>query len=332
MNTSRNHASQRDRGFTLVELLVVIAIIGVLIALLLPAVQAARATARRSTCKNNFKQIGLALHNYESTVKSFPPGMLRVPDYWAWSWGAYVLPFMEEGNIWDQIDPTRGGTFPLAETNNFFVVGNRIETYICPSSPNDRAWVDCCSGLSGDPALGAIGENDDLRQSNMAGVSDHRANGVTSTGFNRPESSIPRDDGSGMLFLNVALEFQHVTDGTSNTLFVGEITSGLSVHPTFGAGWIGHMWGSWNCQSTQHGVNGPGTVPGGRNDAIDPLGGDQARHQEYWSEVGFSSFHIGGAHFTMVDASVQFLSENIDQFVLEGLTTRSGGEVFGDAF
>lgn len=325
-------ANDRLPGFTLVELLVVIAIIGVLIALLLPAVQAAREAARRSSCQNNFKQVGLGLHNYHNTIKSFPPGNLRTGSYFGWSWGAYVLPYIEQGNVWDQIDPLRGGAAPFTETNNFYVVGNLIEPYFCPSAANERAWVDCCSSLTGNPALGAAGENDDLRQSNMAGVSDHRANGVDSNGFNVPGSSIPRADGSGMLFNNFALEFQHVTDGTSNTLFVGEITSALSIHNTYGPGWIGHMWGHWNCQSTQLGVNGPGTIPGGRNDILDPLGGDQARHVEYWSEVGFSSHHPGGAHFVLVDASVQYLSENINQDVLEALTTRSGGEAIGDAF
>jgi len=128
--------------------------------------------------------------------------------------------------------------------------------------------------------------------------------------------------------MNSDVSFKDITDGSSKTLFVGEITSGRGAHPSSGFTWIGHMWGKWNTQSTTLGINGVGSIPGGRDDAIDPLDGDGGnRHIEYWSEVGFSSYHAGGAHFTFVDGSVKFLSENVDQFVLEALTTRAGQEV-----
>ena len=306
------------RAFTLVELLVVIAIIGILIAVLLPAVQAARETARRLQCQNNFKQIGLGLQNYHQALLSFPPGQIwddfKDPSFFGWSWGTYLLPYIESGAITDQIEWGKG----FIDARNFALMGTTLDDYVCPSSPNHRVWLECCSGLQNGPK-----QVDDVRQSNMAGVSDSVANGEDDS-----SSSVARTDGDGMLFNLTAIRFRDVTDGTSNTLFVGEITSAKGKHPSQGTAWIGHSWANWNCQTTSLGINGIGSIPGGRNDAVDPIDGDGGnRHSEYFREVGFSSFHRGGAHFMLVDGSVQFLSENIDQIVLVALTTRDGGEV-----
>jgi prepilin-type N-terminal cleavage/methylation domain-containing protein/prepilin-type processing-associated H-X9-DG protein len=305
---------RQRRAFTLVELLVVIAIIGILVALLLPAVQAAREAARRIQCQNNFKQVGLALHNYHQAMGRFPPGQIWDDDYIGWSWGTYALPYIEQRGISDQFDFSRGFT----SAHNFALLGNLIDGFLCPSSPNPASWIECCSGLQNGP-----NPVDDIRQSNMAGVSDSRANGEDNMAL-----SVARTDGNGMLFNLKSIQFKNVTDGTTNTLFVGEITSAQGEHPGQGKAWIGHSWANWNCQATALGINGVGSVPGGRNDAIDPLDGDGGnRHSEYYREVSFSSFHPGGAHFVMVDGSVQFVSENVDQYILAALTTRQGGEV-----
>jgi prepilin-type N-terminal cleavage/methylation domain-containing protein/prepilin-type processing-associated H-X9-DG protein len=304
----------RRTAFTLVELLVVIAIIGILVALLLPAVQAAREAARRTQCQNRFKQVGLSLHNYHQAIGRFPPGQIWDDDFIGWSWGVYALPYVEQGSIYNRLDFGDGFTSSV----NFPLMGTLLDGFLCPSSPNTDSWIECCSGLQNGP-----NPVDDIRQSNMAGVSDSRANGEGNMAL-----SVARSDGNGMLFNRNSVKFKHVTDGTTNTLFVGEITSAQGEHPSQGTAWIGHSWANWNCQATALGINGIGSVPGGRNDAIDPLDGDGGnRHSEYYREVSFSSFHPGGAHFLMVDGSVRLISENVNQFTLAALTTRDGGEV-----
>ena len=309
-----NRKSKRLAGFTLVELLVVIAIIAMLVTLLLPAVQAAREAARRTQCQNKFKQICLSLHNYESARAEFPAGQ-EWKDTPGWSWGTHTLPFMEESAVYDRIDFKE----EFVSERNWPVNGTYIDAFICPNSANANAWIECCSGRQNGP-----NSVDDMRQSNMAGVSDSVGNGPKGS-----PSSVARTDGNGMLFNLRKLQMKNVTDGTSKTLFVGEITSAFGEHPSDGTTWIGHMWGNWNCQTTALGINGVGSVPGGRDVNEDPLDGDGGnRHTEYWREVGFSSYHPGGAHFTMVDGSVRLLSQDIDQFVLEAFTTRAGAEVF----
>ena len=143
------------RAFTLIELLVVIAIIAVLIALLLPAVQQAREAARVTQCRNNLKQLGLALHNYESLHRHFPAGSLRSPQGWyGHSWLAAILPFMEQGNLYKQFDflgishPSTGliygpnAAYPAGANmvNGNLVSGRNIEIFVCPSSPITK-WV-----------------------------------------------------------------------------------------------------------------------------------------------------------------------------------------------
>ncbi|MGI9427477.1 MAG: DUF1559 domain-containing protein, partial [Bythopirellula sp.] len=169
------------RAFTLVELLVVIAIIGVLVALLLPAVQAAREAARRSTCKNQFKQVGLALQNYHSARGAFPPGTefhvsgnrndcrfapKNPSTYRGFGWGTFILPYLEQQAIYDAFDFTDPNA-PIYSDDSWAAVANLVPVYICPSGINETQWVDCCSGRDhfGEPSS-------DWRLSNMAGLGD----------------------------------------------------------------------------------------------------------------------------------------------------------------
>lgn len=313
-------------GFTLVELLVVIAIIGVLVALLLPAVQAARESARRSTCQNNAKQTALAVLNYESAKGSLPPGTIMnfandpaVPPgtlSHGYGWGAFILPYLEGGAATSQIDFKKPvGDFPASVG-----AGTLISAYLCPSAPSENGnWVECCSGVQHGPS-----ESDDFRETNFAGVAD-----AFNAFYSNPQ---PVSDGGGVFFNFNPVELKRVGDGTSRTLMIGEVTGGRGIHPSAGEAHIGHMYATWNVQDTASGINGIGSVPGGRDDRTDPFDGDGGnRHYEYYDESGFSSYHIGGAHFAMVDGSVQFYQEGIDQNLLGVLTTRDGGETEGDA-
>jgi prepilin-type N-terminal cleavage/methylation domain-containing protein/prepilin-type processing-associated H-X9-DG protein len=326
---------KKSSGFTLVELLVVIAIIGILVALLLPAIQAAREAARRSTCENHFKQVGIALQGYHSTKRAFPAGMTMYypgtscsdnsfPDgqFLGWGWGTMILPDLEENTTYSQFHFDSLG---YTGTKNRKVAATKVETYLCPSDPNayGDAWVEASTGWSNGGAPWQ-----DFRMSNMAGVAD------SSDNWCRPGLRIGRPDGDGVLFNIKPVNIAQITDGTSHTLIVGEITGARGIHPIEGPIWMGYFWVTWDLQDTHLGINGPLSVPGGRDDVADPLDGvgyNDNRHDEMFDTIGFSSFHPGGAHFAFADGSTHFFSEDINQTVLTSLTTRAGGEVGANA-
>jgi len=286
---------ESPRGFTLVELLVVIAIIGILIALLLPAVQAAREAARRVQCSNNFKQVGLALHNYHTAHRSFPAGMLYLrTSTAAFGWAAYILPYVEQQRVYEMID--------FEGANSYFTPGgtreageSRVETYLCPSDPQGGELVSCCSW--DDPNT-----LEDCRQTNMGAVMDSYDR------YNWYTDRLSFDEVDGMFAFERGCKIRDVVDGTSKTLMIGELTgAGPGTNSA-------HFWITHNIISTRDGINGPWTVPGGGSFRF--------------YDAGFSSFHPGGCHFAMADGSANFFSENIHHDVLVALTTRAGGETF----
>jgi prepilin-type N-terminal cleavage/methylation domain-containing protein len=315
-------------GFTLVELLVVIAIIGILVALLLPAVQSAREAARRSSCQNNFKQVGVAFHNHHSAKNEFPPGLVmyepgtscpeKLPagEFRGWGWATRLLPYLEEDVTYSQIPFTKTGYIGVA---NRKAAGAKVDAFLCPTDPNGggEAWVEASTGWRNGPR-----PQDDFRMTNMAGVADSR------DAFCKGGVRAVRPDADGVLFNLKGIDTGKITDGTSHTLMVGEITGAQGEHPTEGPAYYGYFWVTWDVQDTSLGINGPTTLPGGRDDAIDPIDGDGGnRHDELYYEIGFSSWHPGGAHFVMADGSTHFVSENIDQALLAKLTTRAEGDV-----
>ena len=293
-------------GFTLVELLVVITIIGILIALLLPAVQAAREAARRMQCANNFKQVGVALHNYHAAKGCFPAGdmeMVSVPGYAypkfkEWSWSVFILPFMEQQAVYDAIDFTKDNYY--TGTQNQQAAAKMMAAYLCPTDPQASDGMASVDGTS----------QSQVGMSDMCAVSDS-TDGFDSThynGFNYWLRLFPEVDGvmGGIGSCRIA----DIKDGASNTLIVGEVT---------GAGkgtWIGEMWVACNVLPTKDGINGFNTVPGAGAYPGSGVGGIY--------QTGFASFHPGGCHFLLADGSAHFLSQNTTTAVLAALTTRDG--------
>jgi prepilin-type N-terminal cleavage/methylation domain-containing protein/prepilin-type processing-associated H-X9-DG protein len=278
--TDLKRADQKRRpAFTLVELLVVIAIIGILIALLLPAVQAAREAARRSQCTNNLKQLSLACHNYHDTYKSLPAGTIqgRRPGP-TWGWAVAVMPFSEQKGLYDQMDPSVDlrdayGARGAGLTDLFLTP---LTAYLCPSAPN-------ASDLN----------THDRRDLEIIGNIDvATANYAACHGLRFPHLTIhPQDDPRGLFYLNSWLKFRDITDGTSNTFAIGERTwfNGAAI-------WVGaardrHAHGNW------------GTL--GRT-LFPPNNPDPNRH------YSFSSDHPGGANFALADGSVRFVSDTIN--------------------
>ncbi|HWL07535.1 MAG TPA: DUF1559 domain-containing protein [Planctomicrobium sp.] len=298
------------RAFTLIELLVVIAIIAILVALLLPAVQQAREAARRSSCKNNFKQVGLALHNYHDTHRVFPMGSglgggSCVPRFTpptgaaphVLSWGVHILPFLEQSTRYSNVNfNTVLTTSGISNFDPSTALGP-ISTFLCPSNPQSAALI---GGLTGNAPDGLVPRTD------IGGVADsvnwrcRLANGTVDVR--------PTGVGDGVLFNISKISLALVTDGTSNTLMAGEITGNPNNNQ-------GNSYVMYDVFDTSGGINGSATVPGGGAWGFRPQ--------------GFSSFHVGGAHFVLCDGSVRFLSENLDQGILTGLTTREGAEAVG---
>lgn len=293
------------RGFTLIELLVVIAIIGVLVALLVPAVQQAREAARRTQCKNNLKQIGLALHNYHDEFVRFPPGYVSNFDSsgtdtgTGWGWGALVLTQLAQTNLQATINFNQAIEAPINATPRVAP----LTVYLCPSDTVKPKWPAVMRDSTGNPTITIC----DVSSSNYVAVF-----GVTEPGI----------DGEGVFFRNSNIGLRDIQDGSSSTLLVGERTQ-----YTCEATWVGSVTGariypppgSLAMPFIQHasGMTLGHTIEGGPN-AV----GTECNN--------FSSRHTGGAHFVFADGHTQFISTNINRATFQALSTRAGSETIGD--
>ncbi|MEZ6125205.1 MAG: DUF1559 domain-containing protein [Planctomycetaceae bacterium] len=334
----------RKRGFTLIELLVVIAIIAILIALLLPAVQQAREAARRTQCKNNLKQIGLAMHNYHDVYNMFPVGACGVPDAnyagLKVTIGAFasILPYLEEANIKNIYDDNRSWS---AQTPA--VAATIIEAYLCPSATGAEV-IQVPPGF-GSAYSGAGGVN----FTEAAACQYLLSKGATDAWCLNAAS----DNNIGMFGINLKTRFRDMTDGSSNILCVGEGASGnpytnvvdqlyASATGSVGQAWIipipqpngsvaGGAMTTSNFGTTIHQMNRNPVVQSvydetGNNIQTNCIGGTG----NIDSASNFRSLHEGGSQFLLGDGSTRFVSENIDQGVFNAVGTRGKGEVVGE--
>lgn len=319
MRRSGHDQTRHRSGFTLIELLVVIAIIAILVALLLPAVQQAREAARRSSCKNNLKQIGLALHNYHDTYFMFPPGWVgatsspqqhhtgmedpTAPADFSngFSWATFILPMMEQGPLYDQVNFNQ----QIKIGGNLAVIATTMPAYQCPSDPKPGNFSinDGTNDiiLATSNYMGVFGTRD-LEECEINGSAGHVTAGQQCAA-------------DGLFFHNSALKMRDVTDGTSNTIMVGERTTFVdaSVSPPE------IFYGTW-----------AGIVTGTEEAAARFIGHAEHPPNENEHPEDFGSSHRGGAQFILADGSVHFISENIDEGLFQGLATRGQGEVVGE--
>lgn len=330
----------RQRGFTLIELLVVIAIIAILIALLLPAVQQAREAARRTQCKNNLKQIGLALHNYLDVYSRFPPSFVADGDGTnnptgggEWSAHARILPFLEQSNLYDQADLS----FSYGSPVNAGIAHMRVATYLCPSEANDRTRTDS----SGNPEHYPV-----------------------SYGVNAGTWMVwditTRQPGNGAFSVNRTFSPRDFTDGMSNTLSTSEVkaftpynrdggngtdtipSTPAEVEALIGLGGdnkadSGHTeWVDGRVHQTGFTATLPPNsfvvIPGGVNDEGDynSCREDQTCNAPTYAAVTSRSWHTGIVNSGLMDGSVRSISENVDLSTWRNLAQRDDGNIIGE--
>lgn len=290
------------RGFTLVELLVVIAIIGILVALLLPAVQAAREAARRTQCINHMKQIALALTNYHDVKKSYPSSYDTTT---FWAWGTDILPYIENSAMRDGLVSRNNGVLNPFDTVQFDIMKTTISDYRCPSDDapqlNDKRAPFGSNLVATSNYIGVMGSTTVLKD------------------------TVPQ--ANGIMFQNSHVRLKDITDGTTKTFLLGERDYLNHYAAIWAAGTTspGATWSSFRHLNTNPTfIGGVSIDGGGLINCVQPS--------------CFSSIHPGGANFALADGSVQFVDENIDATsddvgptmgIYQRLGNRKDGQVVG---
>jgi len=292
----------RARGFTLIELLLVVGIIAVLISLLLPAVQSARENARRVQCTKNLMQIGVALANYASTHKVFPPGVVNdkgpisnLPTGYHFGWAVQILPYLELAPIYREFDFAQSVYAPRNDTAR----GHKIQSFLCPSD----GW-----------------------------------NGQTNYAACHHDLEVPiAADNHGVFFLNSRISYDDISDGPAFTIFAGEFVTGRGPSLGWAVGTMSSLRNTGapiNYDDPITGLTPLARTPGSRLTDLSELTSMVKDGRFPPGYVGgFSSRHPGGANFLFCDGSVRLLKANIDQAVYQHLGHRSDGALIdGESF
>lgn len=342
-------------GFTLIELLVVISIISVLIGLLLPAIQAARESARRMQCSNNLKQLGLAVHSYEGAKKHLPPGYASESDAvpplaerdsktWdappGWGWGAYLLPYLEQSSIGVSVHMDE----PIWKPDHAPLIRATIETFLCATVSAERDPF-LVTDPSGNP-LTIAGRQVELGRSHYVashgqescwGECGGAPTAVMFTNIYTSETTEIEHHGDvakvadGPFYRNSKTRFSEVGDGLSNTIFLGEHSSKLSDKT-----WVGVIPGALTLPKFQSPANGDDAaatlvlVHGGPSGGELDITGFPIIHP-----INFPTFHVGqmysehqgGGNVGLGDGSVRFVSENVDLILWAEMSSINEGEV-----
>ena len=299
------------RAFTLIELLVVIAIIGVLIALLLPAVQAAREAARRTQCSNNLKQIGLALQNYHDTVGAFPPGLIALRGSNGdnigpgWGWAAQILARMEQGPLYNSVN----FLLSIEATANQTARQANVSAFVCPTDAYFQKLFTVVDDSTDASNPGAP----------LCDVASSSYPACFGTG---DPSDIPgRDHGNGLFFRNSSVRISDILDGTSQTLAVGERSQNLSRATWTGA--VSRAAVPITLLQTEDGLDpeGGNALVLSHTGELDGPNSRPSHADQFWS------LHPGGAQFAFADGSVHFVKEKRPIQIFRALATRAGGEI-----
>jgi len=336
----RRPASPVRKAFTLIELLVVIAIIGVLVGLLLPAVQSAREAARRTSCGNNLKQIGLGLANYHDARRSFPRGVVCGDPNGGWGWGSYILPFCEQQALADALQI--GASAPIAKGGSN-LGGTSLSMYRCPSDAAPTLNNKRSIFRTGSPAgassnyIGNAGGGLTLVFGVGGTVGDVHCSGGFASFFKPGAEAEMKKRHTGTLIPGAGVAVREITDGTSKTLLVGERDFSSSAHGDHHAGiWMGTHTATLFVPGRVNDLltyfkesDGIMTInagtPGGANTVMVDVSIPADEPYDAWS-----SQHPGGAQFVLSDGSVKFLLDTINTSTFADLCSRADGDVVDD--
>jgi prepilin-type N-terminal cleavage/methylation domain-containing protein/prepilin-type processing-associated H-X9-DG protein len=308
---------RQSAAFTLVELLVVIAIIGILVGLLLPAVQSVRAAARRTQCLNNLKQMGLATTNYESAFMKLPPGYRHYqdPDPWhAMFWSAYILPQLEQKPLYDSLQFDQ--RFLIPDTPNYEACRAPLNVFQCPSAFAPESHPD---------GQGIEGRTPSTYLACASGLNDRESGEQPYVG--NPDLKIS----DGLFFENSKTRMSDITDGLSNTVLIGEAIFAFD-EDGFDLANSREIVDHWVIGSDGHGGQFP---PDGSTDISEALGSTACPLNAVFDkderidvkELGFSSLHSNLVQFTFADGHTRAIESSVGQDVLQAIGTRDRGDI-----